>query len=136
MRKRPDKTSEIYNALRGPSVSKASFKTAQNHRGEKSKQCDYEWFDDEPLFLYAGRRHCVEQEGPTSCLVSSSLFKNENWGRNRLFVNKEDFKHPELVDVNKGLKEMLKQVCETAGRNIRIRKLENKSESQHYLTKF
>ena len=136
MRSRPDKTSEIYNALRGPSVSKASVKITQDHRGEKSKQSDYEWFDDEPLFLYAGRRRCVEQESTTSCLASSSLFRNENSQRSRLFVEKDDFRHPELVDVNKGLKETLERVCETTDKNIRIRKLENKNGPSHYLTKF
>ena len=111
---RPRKSSKVYSALRGPSTNESTFTLTFNDRSELVKKCDCEWFDDEPLFLYAGRRRCVEQEN--------------NSVSERLFVEKENCRHPELVDVNKGLRETLEKVCGTTGRGILITKLENEQK--------
>ena len=112
--KRPKKSSKIYTALRGPSTNESTFTLTSNDKSELVKKCYFEWFDDEPLFLYAGRRRCIEQE------ISSET--------GRLFVERYEYRNPELADINKGLRKTLEKNCRTTGRGILIEKLENKQK--------
>ena len=62
MRNRLGRDSKIYNALRGPSANDAQVTIVDNYNGEQANHGKYEWFEDESLFLYAGKRYCVEEE--------------------------------------------------------------------------
>ena len=124
MRSRPNKSSKIYSALRGPNANEAQVFITQNNEGKPIKTCNFEWFDDEPLFLYAGRRYCVENKNNSRGLLSS-LFKNrrDRSGRVSLFARKENKRHPEFVGVNELICEQLMRLCGTVGQNIPVAKL-------------
>ena len=139
MRNRPGRETKIYDALRGPSASEAQVTIVKNHKGELISRCKYEWFEDEPLFLYAGRRHCVEEEKENTSVFGtlSSLFKEKKQSSEKvdLFVRKENFKHPgaSMYVVNANLKEDLVGFCGTTGKSFPIIKLKNKKESPQYV---
>ena len=124
MRSRPKKSSKIYSALRGPNANEAQVFITQNNEGEPIKTCNLQWFDDEPLFLYAGRRFCIEKESNSRGLLSS-LFKSrrDRSGRFSLFARKENKRHPEFVGVNELICEQLMRLCGTVGQNIPVAKL-------------
>ena len=126
VRSRPDKTSKIYLALRGPNANEAQVFITKNDKGVPIKKCNLKWFDDEPLFLYVGRRYCVEN-GSESRSLASYLFRGRT-GRSygaSLFARKEKKRHPELVGVNELILKQLMIICGTTGKNIPVAKLNN-----------
>ena len=128
MKNRPGRDTKIYEALRGPSCNEAQVTIMENDDGELIDYCKYEWFADEPLFLYAGRRNCVEEEENVSVfstLLSLLKKKKQSSRKVDLFVKTENFNHPELNAVNKSLKEELMDMCGTTGKGLPITKLLN-----------
>ena len=126
MKKRPSKSSKIYTALRGPSANDALLLVRQNNIGEQIKTSENEWFNNEPLFLYAGRRYCVEKDLKSRSLISL-LFRRSRSENVSLFTEKNKIMHPELLDTNLCLEEQLMDICGTLGKGIQIVKLENEN---------
>ena len=122
MRKRPSKSSKIYTALRGPSANDAIVVVG----GEPIKTCENTWFNNEPLFLYAGRRYCVEKNFKSRSLISS-LFRRGRSDSISLFTKKNKIRHPEFFDRDFNLEEQLMEVCGTLGKEIEIVKLKNEN---------
>ena len=120
MRSRPNKSSKIYSALRGPSANDAIVVLG----GEPIRNCENTWFNNEPLFLYAGRRYCVEKDLKSRSLISL-LFRRSRSENVSLFTEKNKIIHPELLDTNLYLEEQLMDICGTLGKGMQIVKLEN-----------